>query len=269
MTKPTPNREHDHHRGGPRSDAVFDANLHGRRRRRRGIAVLVLLVLTPLLAAQAAFGFPLDPSMLAGLGKDEPQAHRSSPPNDERGDGARHPRPEQQDETFPPPPDDPTLYLSVPRLGLERNTVRNDDSELALGRGAIKLPRTGFPWEKGANTYIACHRVGYPLTESHNQCRNLPSMRTGDEVILEDSEGAAYRYRVTEALTVLPHETAVANPVPGRRVVSLQTCIETPGDLTTLGPDWAARYVVRADLVDVRPGGSSRPTPQNETETVL
>lgn len=234
--------------------AVYGAN---RRQRRLGIAVLVLLVLTPLIAAQAAFGFPLRESLLPDLDKDEPKAHQAPPPAAERPGEDPHPKADGVSSPLPPPPDDPTLYLSVPRLGLERNTVRNDDSELALGRGAIKLPRSGFPWQQGANTYIACHRLGYPLTESHNQCLNLPSMRTGDEVILEDSNGAVYHYRVTETLTAMPDETHVANPVPGRQVVSLQTCIEAPGDLTTLGPDWGARYVVRADLVDVRPGGSA------------
>ena len=64
-------------------------------------------------------------------------------------------------------PDDPTLYLTVPRLGLYGDTVRNDRSEEALGLGAIKLPGTGFPWQKGdTNTYIACHRLGFLATES-------------------------------------------------------------------------------------------------------
>ena len=226
-----------------------------RRQRRLGIVVLVLLVLTPLLAAQAAFGFPLNAALLPGIGQDETEADRPAQTSAERHNEAPYPGSFGVPSPVPRPPDDPTLYLSVPRLGLERNTVRNDDSEVDLGRGAIKLPETSFPWEEGANTYIACHRVGYPLTESHNQCRDLPSMRKGDEVILEDSEGTVYRYRVTETLTVLPHESQVANPVPGRHVVSLQTCIEAPGDLTTLGPDWGARFVVRADLVGNRADG--------------
>ncbi len=205
--------------------------------------------------------------MLPDLGGEGPAALRAPSPDDERQDQIRGPKPQRhaarKEASLPPPPDDPTLYLSVPRLGLKRNTVRNDDSELALGRGAIKLPETGFPWEKGANTYVACHRLGYPLTESHNQCRDLPSMREGDEVILEDSDGSVYRYRVTEALTVLPHENGVANPVPGRHIVSLQTCVEELGDLTTLGPNWRARYVVRAELVSVhtkKAGSSPDPT---------
>ena len=82
---------------------------------------------------------------------------------------------------------DPMLYLTVPRIGIHGHAVRNDRSEEAMSLGAIKLPTTGFPWEKGdTNTYIACHRLGFPGTESHDQCLNLPFMQKGDEVFLTD-----------------------------------------------------------------------------------
>lgn len=44
----------------------------------------------------------------------------------------------------PAPPEDPTLYMTVPRLGVYNHTVRNDDSEWALDQGAIKLPPPAF-----------------------------------------------------------------------------------------------------------------------------
>src|SRR5919112_26351 len=98
-------------------------------------------------------------------------------------------------------PDDPTLYLTVPRLGLYAHTVRNDDSEAALDLGAIKLPSTEFPWQEGnTNTYIACHRLGWPGNESFNQCLNLPSMQQGDKIILEDTNKTVYDYRVVDSL---------------------------------------------------------------------
>jgi sortase A len=153
-------------------------------------------------------------------------------------------------------PDDPTLYLTVPRLGLYEHTVRNDDSEAALDLGAVKLPQTDFPWQKGANTYIACHRLGWPGSESHNQCLNLPSMQQGDEVILKDANGTSYKYRVVETLIVGPSDTWVTDPVAGKDIVSLQTCIEAPDDLYTLGPNWAARFVVRAQRTEEEQAGS-------------
>ena len=144
-------------------------------------------------------------------------------------------------------PDDPTLYLTVPRLGVYHHTVRNDRSEAALDLGAVKLPHTDFPWQKGDNnTYIACHRLGWPGNESFHQCLNLPSMQKGDEVILEDTNGRAYRYRVSEFLQVTPYDTWVTEPIAGKEMVSLQTCIEDLDDFFTMGPNWSARMVVRA-----------------------
>ena len=155
-------------------------------------------------------------------------------------------------------PDDPTLYLTVPRLGLYDHTVRDDDSEAALDLGAVKLPRTDFPWQKGANTYIACHRLGWPGTESYNQCLNLPSMQRGDEIILKDANDTIYKYRVVETLTVDPSDTWVADPVAGKNMVSLQTCIEAPNDFYTLGPNWSARFIVRAERIEEEQADSFR-----------
>lgn len=162
---------------------------------------------------------------------------------------------DEEEETAPPPPEDPTLFLTVPKLGLYGHTVRNDGSEEALNLGAIKVPRTGFPWQKGANTYIAGHRIGFPWNETSYQFYNLPSMQWGDEVVLTDTNGTVYRYRVSEVFAVLPSDTWVTEPVVGRDVISLQTCTETPEDWWTIGPSLfgggpeSGRLVVRADRV--------------------
>jgi sortase A len=155
-------------------------------------------------------------------------------------------------------PADPTLYLSVPRLGLYGHTVRNDISERALDLGAIKLPRTGFPWEKGdTNTYIACHRVGWPGNQSYHQCLNLPAMQRGDEVYLTDANGTVYGYRVSDVFAVSPNDSWVTMPLAGKDVVSLQTCTENPNDWWTLGPGLfgggpeSGRLIVQAERVGV------------------
>lgn len=153
-------------------------------------------------------------------------------------------------------PEDPTMYLTVPRLGLYGHTVRNDSSEEALSLGAIKVPGTGFPWEeKSTNTYIAGHRIGWPGTESDYQFYNLPLMQQGDRVTLEDSEGRVYKYKVTEMFAVSPSDSYVTEAIPGRDVISLQTCTETPDDWWTIGPRLfnsgpeSGRLIVRADRV--------------------
>ena len=134
-------------------------------------------------------------------------------------------------------PDDPTLFLTVPRLGLYGHTVRNEDSEAALDLGAIKVPSSGFPWQKeNTNTYIACHRIGWPGTESYNQCLDLPAMQEGDEIFLEDTLGRVYGYQINELRAVSPNDSWITQPVAGKDVISLQTCTETPDDWWTLGP---------------------------------
>ncbi|MDP9437536.1 MAG: class E sortase, partial [Actinomycetota bacterium] len=152
-----------------------------------------------------------------------------------------------------PAPPDAAMYLTVPALEIEGARVVSDSSKEAMDQGVIHVPGTGFPWlpsgEEGSNTYLAAHRIGYPGTGSDRIFYELPALALGDEVILTDSNGTTYTYRVAEASEVSPYDTWVANPVPGRDVVTLQTCIEDFGDRWGEGPDWAARYVVRADRV--------------------
>jgi LPXTG-site transpeptidase (sortase) family protein len=152
---------------------------------------------------------------------------------------------EAGDEAVPVPPGDPTMYLTIPKLGIANTLVSDDVSEeggLALGVG--HLPGTGFPWIPGSNTYIAGHRIGYPGTPSDHIFFNLPSMAPGDEVTLTDSLGQTYTYAVTEVLQVEPTDLAVTSPT-GSDTVSLQVCIENYGDFTTLGPNWNVRLIVR------------------------
>jgi sortase A len=164
---------------------------------------------------------------------------------------------ESEEEAKPPPPGDPTLYMTVPKLGVYGHTVRNDTSAWALDQGAVKIPSTGFPWQDNANTYIAGHRIGYAGTESYRQFYDLPSMQKGDEVILEDANGREYRYAVSEMFAVTPQDTWVTAPIAGRDMVTLQTCVATLDDWWSItlgllmsppGPE-TARLIVRADRV--------------------
>lgn len=222
-------------------------------RRRRRIALLVLTLLAALIVAILGL------YLLSGTSEetvDEPAEQVETPPAEEEPQEAAteeepvEEEPAEEEPRGPVVPEDPTLYLTVPKLGLYGHTVRNDDSEVALDMGAVKLPDTGFPWEqKGTNTYIACHRLGWPGNESYNQCLNLPLMQQGDQIFLEDTLGRAYEYRVTEALQVTALDTWVKRPPEGKHIVSLQTCIETLGNVWTMGPNWTARYVVQAEKV--------------------
>ena len=151
----------------------------------------------------------------------------------------------------PPPPQDKTMYLTVPKMGLYENVVSNSSSPAALDAGAAKLEESGFPWQESANPYISAHRLGWPGTASHYQFYNLPLMSQGDVMYLTDANGTTYTYEVTELIEVDPGEVWVSEPEVGRDMISLQTCTEDYGDYWTMGPDWATRYVVRGDRVDV------------------
>ena len=222
-------------------------------RRRRRVALLIFILLATLILGSLGL------YLLSGTSEeavDETAEQVETPPAEEEPretvteEEPTEEEPAEEEPRAPAVPEDPTLYLTVPKLGLYGHTVRNDDSEVALDMGAVKLPDTGFPWEqKDTNTYIACHRLGWPGNESYNQCLNLPLMQQGDQIFLEDSLGRAYEYRVTEALQLTAQDTWIKRPTEGKDVVSLQTCIETLGDIWTMGPNWAARYVVQAEKV--------------------
>lgn len=138
-------------------------------------------------------------------------------------------------------PEDKTLYLTVPKLGLTDVPIFHSVSKEKLKQSAVHIPATGFPWQKGANTYIAGHRLGYEGTGSYLIFYYLDQLTKGDEIILRNSAGGTYRYRVTEQEVVGPDNVEVMDAVEGKSVVSLQTC--------TL-PDYAERLVVRGELVE-------------------
>ncbi|QIN78286.1 sortase [Rubrobacter marinus] len=155
------------------------------------------------------------------------------------------------DEEVANAPSDPTMYLSVPSLGISGTPVIDENSEAALTAGTMHLPGTGFPWQPGSNTYIAGHRVGYPGTPSDRIFYDLPSISMGDEVTLTDANGETYTYSVSEIFAVTPFDTWVTAPT-GTDTVTLQVCTETPDDWFTIGPSLmssgpeSGRLIVRA-----------------------
>jgi sortase A len=221
-----------------------------RKQRRAGLFVFIGLIVLTLIAL--AF---LGPDLITGSNSgpaeqaEEPTVAQQTPETTS-SEKASDKEKTSEEEATPVPPDDPTMFLTIPKLNIYDVQVTDDVSEevgLALGVG--HLPGTGFPWEKGANTYIAGHRLGYPGTPSDHIFYNLPSLEKGDEITLRDTNDQEYKYRVSDVLQVLPTDLSVMDPVEDRDMVSLQTCIEDFGDFTTLGPDWNVRLIVQADRV--------------------
>lgn len=143
------------------------------------------------------------------------------------------------EEAQPTIPTNTALSLTVPSAGIQNDPVTDSILESVLANGAGKIPSTGFPWQDGANTYIAAHVYGYPGTGSWQQFAKVPDMSMGDQIFLTDSNGTTYEYRVNEILTVAPTDVWVTQSI-GQTAVSLQTCV---------GPNWSERLVVRGTLV--------------------
>ena len=158
-----------------------------------------------------------------------------------------------QPATAPDPKTD-DLWFSIPALGLYDQYVTDTNDFSAMDYGAIKLPNSAFPWQDGANTYIAAHRLGWPGTGSYHQFYDLPALQLGDIVYLGDANGTTYTYKVSGFKEITPNQAReVTGPQDGRNMVSLQTCIENYGDYWTMGPNWYVRYIVQADRVSVTP----------------
>jgi len=143
-------------------------------------------------------------------------------------------------------PEDKTLKLTVPKMERLKNaaipnTSGADETKLKDYAG-IHLEGTGFPWQDGANTYIAGHRLGYPSTKSFLAFYDQDKLKKGDKIFVTNSEGDKYTYRVFKSFVVDPSELWVTEPVKGKSILTLQTC--------TL-PDYSERIITRAELVDV------------------
>lgn len=197
------------------------------------------LIVGVLSIALLAIGVVLIAYLIMELGSGNTGTNSSDP-------GAFNvPEVETTQETQTGGPEDKTLRVSIPRMSRVADAAVPDadgDDEEALGQNAaIHLKGTGFPWQEEANVYLAGHRLGYPSTPSFLAFYDLDAVQVGDEVYVEDSNGKEYTYRVFDNFVVDPTDVWVIDPVPGKNILTLQTC--------TL-PDYSQRLVVQAELVN-------------------
>ena len=186
---------------------------------------LPLVLLALAVAAVAAIFFYASP--------ERPTAEASPPPTTEAAEAI---------------PEDKGLWLTVPKM------ARVDDlpvlsgpatDEVALAQSALHVAGTGLPWQEEANVYIAGHRIGFEGEASHLVFYDLDVLTDGDEIILTDADGTRYTYTVFKSFVVGPSDYHVTFPVPGKNIVSLQTC--------TPIPTFEERLVVQAELTEVAP----------------
>ncbi len=143
------------------------------------------------------------------------------------------------------PPRDASMTLTVPEMLRVDNVpvyTAPASDEATLDKGALHVEGTGWPWEPEANVYIAGHRLGLRGTGSLLLFYDLDRLQKGDSIILTDSGGTRYTYRVFRKFVVDPSDYHVTEPIPGKNIVSLQTC--------TL-PDYSQRLIVQGELVGV------------------
>ena len=145
-------------------------------------------------------------------------------------------------------PEDEGLWLTVPKMARVHDlpvVSGPATDEVSLAESALRVEGTGLPWQEEANVYIAGHRIGFEGEASHLVFYDLDALEEGDEVVLTDANGTRYTYTVFRSFVVGPSDYHVTEPVPGKNVVSLQTC--------TPIPTFEERLVVQAELAEVTP----------------
>lgn len=137
------------------------------------------------------------------------------------------------------------MKLTIPEMSRVKDApvyTGPANDEASLNQGALHVQGTGYPWQSGANVYIAGHRLGYAGTGSYLLFFDLNKLKNGDELYLTDTNGTRYTYKVFKVFEVGPNDEAVTQPVPGKSIISLQTC--------TL-PTYTHRLIVQGELVSV------------------
>ena len=142
-------------------------------------------------------------------------------------------------------PENKTFSITITKMDRVKDVTVQDgpaSDEPALRQGALHVRGTGLPWQKDTNVYIAGHRMGYAGTGSFLIFYDLDKLQKNDKVVLTDANDTKYTYAVYKKTVVDPSDVSVTGPVPGKSVLTLQTC--------TL-PNFSQRLIVQASLTDV------------------
>ena len=140
--------------------------------------------------------------------------------------GRRAPRPPRHPRRLPPPPTtlppapgDPVARMEAPSIGLDWIVVSGVGTD-ELKKGPGHYPDTPLPGQAG-NVGIAGHRTTYgaPFFD-------IDDLAAGDEVILTNTGGERFVYKVTEQFIVSPSQYEVLAPTDSRSSPSRRV---TPG----------------------------------------
>lgn len=122
-------------------------------------------------------------------------------------------------------PDFKDFLLSIPKLNLTniKVSVQSNNFEENLAQ----LPGTALPGERG-NVFITGHS-SIPLNLQKKRVpffANLPNVKTGDEIMLENPSGQKFVYNVVGLKVVDPKDISVIDPPEAEgRYLTLMTCV--------------------------------------------
>lgn len=154
---------------------------------------------------------------------------------------------------------DAFAIVRIPRFGSDyaRPLFEGTDRS-TLQKGIGHYSRTALPGEVG-NFAMAGHRTTYGKPFSR-----IAELRDGDLVIVETS-ASYFVYKVVDHLVVLPTQTEVILPVPGKRGAKPTEALLT---MTSCHPQFSSRqrYVTHARLIDVLARADGLPAELLEVE---
>jgi sortase A len=204
------------------------------------------LALTATFFVGSPFTNPAPAAVESAAQGKQPEVPAITPPSGQRKTLSVEQRQERRERrAIAEVPKDKTLRVTIPAM------KRVDDATFPYAGGfdedafknntGVHLRGTGFPWQRGANVYMAGHRLGYVGTPSWLGFWDLNALDIGDKVFVTDSIGRRYVYRVYKEFVVDPDDVHVTRPVKGKNILTLQTC--------TL-PDYSRRLIVQAQKVE-------------------
>ena len=207
--------------------------------------VMSLLVVGVGLAVTATFflgsPFPDREAEAAAVDANEPDVPAIAPQRVAGGQAQTKPRVRRAVLEVP---EDKSLRITVPKMERVRNSqipyAGGTDENAFRNHAGVHLRGTGFPWHRQANVYIAGHRLGYVGTPSWLAFWDLNDVDVGDKIFVTDSMDRRYVYRVFKDFVVDPQDVFVTRPLPGRNILTLQTC--------TL-PNYSQRLIIQAEKV--------------------